>query len=104
MPFAGEIAIPVMLTAAAPSLVKVALWVILDPTTTLPRLSDAGVNPNASVSPVPVRVMVCVGLPGQLSFSVTAPLRVPAAVGVKVTLMVQLCPAVIVVGQVLLWE
>ena len=82
--------IPVMFTAAAPSLVRVALCVMLEPTTTLPKLSDAGVNPSASVSPVPVSAMVCVGLPGQLSFRVTAPLRVPALVGVKVIVIVQL--------------
>ena len=34
---------------------------------------------------------------------VTAPLRAPGAVGVKVTLMVQLAPAAIVAPQVLLW-
>src|ERR1017187_9775111 len=95
---------PVRLTDVAPSLVKVALREALEPTAMLPKLSDAGVNPNVSVSPVPVRLMVCVGLPGELSFRVTAPLRGPVAVGVKVTVIVQFCPAVIVFGQVLLSE
>src|SRR5258708_39438883 len=51
--------------------------------------------------------MVCVGLPGQLSLRVTAPVRVPAAFGEKVTVIVQFCPGprgVGVVGQVWLWE
>ena len=34
---------------------------------------------------------------------VTAPLRVPVAVGVKVTLMVQLAPAATVAPQVFVW-
>src|SRR5579863_9992442 len=104
MPFAGEMAIFVMLTAAAPSLVKVALRALCEPTATLPKLSDAGVNPSASASPVPVRLIAWVGLPGQLSFRVTAPGRFPAAVGIKVTVILQFSPAVIVAGQVLLWE
>ena len=53
-----------MFTAAAPSLVRVAACVMLDPTATLPRLSVAGVKPSARVSPVPVSEIVCVGLPG----------------------------------------
>src|SRR5258708_32458453 len=94
---------PVRLTDAAPSLVKVAFRVALEPTSMLPKFIDAGVYPNASVSPVPVRLMVCVGLPGLLSFRITAPLRVPVLVGVKVIAIVQLVAAVIVVGQVWVW-
>ena len=94
---------PVRLTDDEPSLVKVALRVALAPTNLLPKLSGVGVNPNASVSPVPVRLMVWVGLPGLLSFRVTAPVRVPGLVGVKVIVIVQLVPAVIVVGQVWVW-
>ena len=101
--FADKIAILVMLTADAPSFVRVALRVLLLPTATPPKLSDAGVNPSAKVSPVPVSEIVWVGLPGELSFNVTAPVRVPEAVGVNVIVMVQFCPAVIVAGQVLLW-
>src|SRR5260370_41522375 len=77
---------------------------MLNPTATLPRLSDAGVKPSASVSPVPVSAMVCLGLPGQLSFSVTALFWVPATVGVKVTVIVQFWPEASVVRQVWLWE
>ena len=64
VPSAGEMEYPVMFTAAAPSLVRVALCVMLDPTVTLPRLSDAGVKPSDRVSPVPVSEMVCLGAAG----------------------------------------
>src|SRR5258706_15082825 len=50
--------------------------------------------------PVPVRLAVC-GLPAALSVTVIVPVRVPAAVGVKVTLMVQFAPAATEVPQVL---
>ena len=46
----------------------------------------------AGAVPVPVRLTVC-GLPVALSVRVTAAVRVPLAVGVKVTLIVQLAPA-----------
>ena len=95
---------PVRLTAAEPSLVKVALRLLLAPTTMLPKLSDPGVNPSARVSPVPVRLIVCTGLPGLLSFNVTAPVRAPAAVGANVTVIMQFCPDVSAAGQVLFCE
>lgn len=50
-------------------------------------------------TPVPVRLTVCEPVPA-LSVIVTAPVRVPAAVGVKVTLIEQMLPAAIVPGQV----
>jgi hypothetical protein len=46
----------------------------------------------APLIPVPARVMLC-GLPEASSVIVTAPVRVPVAVGVKVTGMRQLAPA-----------
>ena len=49
--------------------------------------------------PVPVRLTVC-GLPAALSVMVTAPVRVPVAVGLNVTLIVQLEPAESEVPQV----
>jgi hypothetical protein len=53
--------------------------------------------------PVPVRLTVWVaGL--ALSVIVTAPVRVPAAVGLKVTLRVQLALAARLEPQVLVWE
>src|SRR5437899_310696 len=51
-------------------------------------------------APVPVRLTDC-GLPAALSVMVIAPVRVPVAVGVKVTLMAQLAPAATDVPQVL---
>ena len=53
--------------------------------------------------PVPMRLTVWVaGL--ALSVTVRVPLLVPAAVGLKVTLMVQEAPAATVEPQVLVWE
>ena len=54
-------------------------------------------------TPVPVRLTVCVaGL--ALSVMVTTPVLVPAAVGLKVTLRVQLALAARLAPQVLVWE
>src|SRR5580700_8383214 len=99
VPFTGEIEVPVMVIADDPSLVRVAVIVLDEPATTLPRLRDDGENPNARVTPVPVRLIVWLGLPGQLSLRVTAPERVPALVGVKVTVIVQLSPAFREIGR-----
>jgi hypothetical protein len=52
--------------------------------------------------PVPERLTLC-GLPVALSVRVTAALRVPLAVGLKVTLIEQLAPAAIELPQVLVW-
>ena len=52
------------------------------------------------VVPVPDSDAVC-GLPAAESVMVMAPDRVPAAVGVKVTLTVQLTPAAKLPGQLL---
>jgi hypothetical protein len=57
----------------------------------------------AGAVPVPVRLTVCVaGL--ALSVTVIAPLCEPVAVGVKVTLRVQLALAARLKPQVLVWE
>ena len=53
-------------------------------------------------SPVPLRVTVW-GLLPALSVSVSAPVRLPAAVGVKVTLISQPAPAATEPAQVLVW-
>ena len=53
-------------------------------------------------TPVPVRLTVC-GLPVALSVTVMVPGWLPVAVGVKVTVMVQLAPAATDVPQVLVW-
>jgi hypothetical protein len=47
--------------------------------------------------PVPVRETLC-GLPAALSVTVTLAVRVPIAVGLNVTLIVQLAPAARVLG------
>src|SRR5260370_619056 len=54
---------------------------------------DVGpVNPKSGGVVVPVSGTVC-GLPAALSMMVKVPMRVPAAVGVNVTLIVQFAPA-----------
>ena len=52
--------------------------------------------------PIPVSDKLC-GLPEALSVTVTEPDRVPTAVGVKVTLIVQLAPAASAVPHVFVW-
>ena len=57
------------------------------------------------VVPVPLKLAVC-GLPAALSATLRVPLRVPAAVGLNVTLMAQLALAARVEGlkgQLLVW-
>jgi hypothetical protein len=57
-----------------------------------------------TVAPVPVPVSDTVwGLPGALSVTESEAVSVPAAMGVKVTLTVQLAPAATVLPQVLVW-
>src|SRR5207302_662249 len=58
------------------------------------------VNPKSGAAvPFPLSVMIC-GLPPALSVSDSVPVRAPEAVGVKVTLMVQVAPAAKVAGLV----
>jgi hypothetical protein len=53
------------------------------------KVSEFEVNPmSAGKTPVPVRLIVC-GLPAPEEVTVIAPVRVPAAVGVNVTVIVQ---------------
>jgi hypothetical protein len=65
------------------------------------KLSAAGVAFRTLDPPVPVRDTVC-GLPEALSVMVRAPVRVPLAVGVKVTLTVQLVLTARLAPQLLL--
>jgi hypothetical protein len=58
-------------------------------------------RPTAGATPVPVSDTCC-GLPAALSVIVRVPLADPVAVGVKVTLTVQLAPAASVAPQLLL--
>jgi hypothetical protein len=54
------------------------------------------------VRPFPVRLTVC-GLPVALSETVRVPVKVPVAVGLKVTEIRQFFPAFTVVPQVFVW-
>lgn len=69
----------------------------------LPKLKLLGAKVTAGVAPVPVKVTVC-GLLLALSVMTTVPERVPVAVGVNTTLMVQFAPAATEVPQVLVCE
>ena len=62
------------------------------PTAWLAKVRLVGERLATAAVPVPVRLTLC-GLPVALSVRVTAAVRVPLAVGVKVTLIVQLAPA-----------
>jgi hypothetical protein len=64
------------------------LATLVPPTAVLAKFALAGVNVACGV-PVPVKETLC-GLFGALSVMVTAPVRVPSWVGVKVTLNLQL--------------
>ena len=96
----------VMLNAALPVLVRVTVCAVLVvPTSWLGNVRLVGAKLTAGaerVTPVPVRLTVC-GLLLALSAMVMAPVRLPTAVGVKVTLMVQLAPAATDVPQMLVW-
>jgi hypothetical protein len=55
-------------------------------------VADPGVTENAKYAALPLKFTTC-GLPAALSVIVNEPVLLPVAVGVKVTLMVQLAPA-----------
>ena len=85
----------VMLSVALPILFSVTVWgALVAPTAWLPKARLAvdkfTTGPAADV-PVPVRLTVC-GVFAALSVKVIVPVRVPVAVGVNVTLIVQLAP------------
>jgi hypothetical protein len=60
----------------------------------------------SGVVTVPLKLTVCwlPVTPPELSVTANVPVRVPVAVGVKVTLMVQLPPAFRLLPQLLIWE
>ena len=62
------------------------------PTSCAGKVKEVGERLACGALPVPVSAIVS-GSPWVLAFMVTAPVRVPIAVGVKVTLRVQLAPA-----------
>ena len=68
----------------------------------MPKAKLVGAKLAAGAIPVPERATVC-GLPVALSVTVIVPGWLPAAVGVKVTLMEQLAPAATEAPQVLVW-
>src|ERR1700681_2824767 len=84
------LAIALMVSAAVPVLVRVTDCVaLLEPTLVLGKLRDVGASVTKGAStPVPLSETAC-GLLVALSVKVRVPVREPAAVGVKVTLMEQ---------------
>ena len=104
--FVPPIAMLVIVNGALPVFESVTAWaglVVL--TCWLPKGTDEGVRVTVGTVPVPERLTVC-GLPVALSLKVRPALRLPAAVGVNVTLMVQLVLAASVeglMGQLFVW-
>jgi hypothetical protein len=97
-PVAAETAMPVTLPLFAvrvtvcEALVVFVFW--------LAKISELDVRPNAGGStPVPVKLIVC-GLPDPEEVIVIAPVRVPVAVGVNVTVIVQVLFCASVAAQV----
>jgi hypothetical protein len=82
---------PPILKAVVPTLLKVtSCGGLVLPTVTLPKPRLVGES--FAVVPNPRRFAFC-GLPAALSVTLTAAVRVPLAVGLKVTFMLQLAPA-----------
>jgi len=77
-----------MVAGAVPLLVMTRVCEELVPAVTLPNESEEEAACRVAADPVPLRDTSC-GLEAALSVRVIAPLRVPVAVGVKVTEMVQ---------------
>lgn len=95
------IAILVMLSVVAPTLVSVTVCgALVVPTVWLPKFKLAGEN--FITVPVPARETVC-GLPGALSVTSTLPISVPETVGLKTTVILQLAPAATLAPQLLIW-
>jgi hypothetical protein len=91
----------VIVSAAVPELVRVIVCAALGVLSTCAanvRLAGERVAPGPA--PVPVSATVC-GLPAALSVMVSVPLRTPGAVGVNVTLIVQLAVGATEVPQLL---
>ena len=90
-----------MLKLALPVLLRVTTCEVLTMSTaSFPKERLVGERLAADAAPVPERLTLC-GLPVALSVRVTAAVRVPAAVGLKVTLIVQLAPAATLDPQLL---
>ena len=76
----------VMVIGEVPRFFSVAFSIWFCGSMTLPKLSGLGVKP--ILVPMPESATTC-GLPGSLSVMVRVPVRLPVAVGVKTTLMLQ---------------
>lgn len=84
-----------------PELVSVTVWVPVEPSLTLPKLTLFELTPrtNVAVTPVPVRG-IAVGEVATLLASETLPLTAVVPVGAKFTLNVDEAPAAIFSGKV----
>ena len=93
------ILLPVMVSGVVPRLVRVMVLAgLLTPIATVPKLKLVGTS--LAVVPIPVSDTEC-GLPLALSVILNDAVRVPEAVGLKVTLKVQLAPVASEVPHVL---
>jgi hypothetical protein len=93
----------VMVSGARPLLVRLTgLAVLVVPSAWFPKLRLVGDRVTTGTVPFPVRLTEC-GLPAALSTMVMAPVLVPAAVGVNLTLMVQKALAAKGLTQLLVW-
>jgi hypothetical protein len=93
------------LSAAVPVLLRVTTWAALvDPTNWPAKVRLPGATPAIGATAVPVKLTDCVLAAAPVAFSVTerVPVRVPVAVGLKLTVMVQLAPAAKEVPHILL--
>src|SRR5437870_168925 len=82
---------PVMLKEVVPTLVRVTFFApLIVPMACVENVKLTGES--LAVVPIPLSVTFC-GLPAALSLMLTAAVRVPLAVGLKVTLIPQLAPA-----------
>lgn len=90
-----------ILRVALPLFVRVTDCAAVEaPSDSVPKVRVVGERPTAGAVPVPVRV-TCWGLVEALSLKVMLAVRMPAALGVNVTLTVQLPPAASELPQVL---
>jgi len=94
-----EAFVPVIDTPVRPTAIAPVFVMVTDCAAVAVKFSDEGVTEMdgrafATATPVSVAVWMVPATPFELSVTVTAALRVPAVVGVKLTVMVQLLPAV----------
>jgi hypothetical protein len=87
-----------MVTLADPPFRSVMVCELVPPAATFPKLTLDGVGESCASIPVPLRATVS-GEPGALLAMETLPEALPTAVGAKVTVTVELCPALTVAGR-----